>query len=155
MVKKIKISKREQKETLQKLSQLGNEKVCPVAIFIKDEKILCGLRHYTPDKWKIISLWTCPGGRCDKGETVEKTLRREVKEEIGITNFKVLNYIGEVPGAKKGDVCIIFLCETSQSPKLMEPKKFSEWKWFPKNDLPKNYINDDIKKIIISLKNLN
>lgn len=138
-----------------KLSQLGNKKLCPVAVFIKDEKILVGLRHYTPDKWKAISVWTCPGGRCDENETIESTLKREVAEEVGITEFEITQYIGEVPGAKKGDIVPLFLCRTFQSPKLMEPEKFSEWTWFLIKELPDNYINNDARKVIMNflLKN--
>ena len=110
----------------QKLSQIGNKTICPVGVFIKDKKVLVGLRHYTPDKWKTISVWTCPGGRCDEDETIETTLRREIKEETGITEFKILDYIGEVPGAKKGDFVTLFFCKTDQEPKLTEPHKFSE-----------------------------
>jgi 8-oxo-dGTP diphosphatase len=135
--------------TLQeKLSQPGNERLCPVAVFIDDGRILVGLRNYTPDKWKAVSVWTCPGGRCDDGEKDEKTVRREVREEIGITDFEIMKYMGEVPGGKEGDIVPLFLCRTSQSPKLMEPEKFSEWKWISVKELPENYINNDAKKVI-------
>lgn len=141
-------------KTLDKLSQLGNESICPVAILIKDGKILCGLRHYKADKWKEISVWTCPGGKCDEGEIIEEALRRETAEETGITEFNILEYVEEVPGAAEGDIVPVFICETSQSPVLMEPEKFSEWKWFLPNKIPDNFINDKVRKIIMSL-NLN
>ncbi len=139
-------------KALEKLYQLGNETICPVAILIKDGKILCGLRHYKADEWKDISVWTCPGGRCDTGETIEETLRRETAEETGITEFKILDYIREVPGAEEGDIVPVFACVTSQSPVLMEPEKFSEWRWFSPKDIPENFINNEVRKIIISLR---
>ena len=43
---------------------------------------------------------------------------------------------GEVPGAKEGDIVLMFYCTTKQEAKLMEPEKFSEWKWV----LIKDYI---------------
>lgn len=134
---------------LKKLSQIGGEKYCPVAVFVDDKKILVGLRHYTPDKWKTISVWTCPGGRCDENETIENTLRREVVEETGITDFEILDYIGDVPGAKEGDIVPLFICKTSQSPKLMEPEKFSDWQWIFYKNLPENFINNEVRKAIV------
>ena len=113
----------------EKLNEIGTELKCPIAIMIRDGKILTGLRNYTKDKWKEISVWTCPGGRCDKGETLKETLIRETQEEVGITEFEILDFIGEVPGAKEGDVVSMFFCKTKQDFKLMEPEKFSEWRW--------------------------
>ena len=113
------------------LSHIGTRVTCPAAVIIKNESILLGLRNYTPDKWKAISVWTTPGGRCEEGETVEIALRREVKEEIGVENLRILDFIGEIPGAKEGDIVPVFLCDTDEEPRLMEPEKFSEWKWIP------------------------
>lgn len=115
----------------QTLNKIANPNLCTAGAIVKDGKILFGLRNYTPDKWKAISVWTTPGGRCDEGETVETTFRREVKEEVDIDDLKIINVIAEIPGAKEGDTVIIFYCTTTQDPKLMEPQKFSEWKWVP------------------------
>ncbi|MBI5798077.1 NUDIX hydrolase [Candidatus Woesearchaeota archaeon] len=131
------------------LAQKGTEKTCPTAVFLKEGKVLSGLRHYTPDKWKAISVWTFPGGRCDAGETIEQTLRREVAEEINITDFQITKYLGTFPGAKEGDLVPAFLCTTMQSPKLMEPEKFSEWKWFPAKKLPENFINPHVRSYLL------
>ncbi len=62
---------------------------------------------------------------------MEQTLRREVAEEIGITNFEVEDFLGEVPGAKEGDIVSVFFCTTAKDVRLMEPEKFSEWRWVP------------------------
>ena len=133
-----------------KLSQIGRKTMCPAGVFIKNKKILVGLRNYTPDKWKKISVWTCPGGRCDENETIETTLRREIKEETGITEFEILEFLGEVIGAKEGDFVPLFLCKTNQEPRLMEPNKFSEWRWVDFSEEPlDNFINDEVKKVIL------
>lgn len=123
------------------LNKIGNNKMCPVAFILKDDKLLIGLRHYTPDKWKKVSVWTAPGGRCDNGETIETTLRREVYEEVGINDLIFTDYIGSVPGAKEGDIVFVFKAETNQEPKLVEPDKFSEWRWCSLAEIPSNFIN--------------
>lgn len=112
-----------------KLNEPGDGKKCPIAIMVRDGKVLLGHRHYTAETWKKISVWTMPGGRSEPGETLFGTLKREAFEEVGITEFEVVDFIGEVPGAKEGDTVVIFLCITKQDFKLMEPEKFSEWRW--------------------------
>lgn len=117
------------------------------ALIIKDRKILLGLRNYTPDKWTG-SFWTTPGGRCDEGESVESGLRRETEEETGITDLEIKEYLGVVDGAKEGDKVEVFLCSSNQESKLMEPEKFGEWKWFSFDEIPENFINKNILRII-------
>jgi 8-oxo-dGTP pyrophosphatase MutT (NUDIX family) len=121
-----------------KLSERGTETKCPIAVMMRNGRILTGQRNYTKDKWKDISVWTIPGGRCDAGETLEETLRREVAEEVGITEFTIVDFIGEARGAKEGDTVFIFFCTTDQDAGLMEPEKFSEWRWITKDE----YFND-------------
>jgi ADP-ribose pyrophosphatase YjhB (NUDIX family) len=125
----------------EKLSIVGTKTTCTGIAIIRDNKMLIGLRNYTPDKWKKVSVWTTPGGRCDAGETVEQALRRETDEETGIKNITINNFLGEVPGAMPGDMLFFFAGTTDEDPRLMEPEKFSEWKWCNLNDTPKNFIN--------------
>lgn len=131
------------------LQKIGSDKDVPVAFIFKRNKLLIGLRNYTPDKWKTISVWTAPGGRCDGNETLETTLRREVAEEVGINDLKIMQYLGSVPGAREGDVVYVFKAETNQEPKLMEPEKFSEWKWCPISKIPSNFINPKSLELLL------
>jgi 8-oxo-dGTP pyrophosphatase MutT (NUDIX family) len=121
-----------------KLNQPGTHLHCPVIVLSKDGAVLTGHRHYTKEKWKDISVWTLPGGRSDKGETLEQTLRREVLEETGISDFTIRNFIGETSGAKEGDVLPIFFGTTNSEAKCMEPEKFSEWRWVSFSDYIEN-----------------
>lgn len=123
---------------IEKLNEIGSEFKCPVAIMMNDKRVLCGYRNYTKDKYKDVSVWTIPGGRCESGETLGETLKREVYEETGITKFDIIDFIGEAPGAKDGDTVFLFLCDTKEDFKLMEPEKFSEWRWVPL----KEYLED-------------
>jgi ADP-ribose pyrophosphatase YjhB (NUDIX family) len=123
------------------LSKVGTETTCSGVAIVRNGKILIGLRHYTPDKWKQVSLWTIPGGRCDAGETIEAALRRETAEETGITRLKIVGFLGEMPGVKPGDDFYLFAGETNNEPRLKEPEKFSEWRWEDITAVPKNFIN--------------
>ena len=129
------------------LQMKGGVTTVTSALIVRDGKILLGLRNYTPDKWTG-SFWTTPGGRCEEGEIVEDGLRRETLEETGITYLEIQEHLGVVDGAKNGDRVEVFLCSTDQQAKLMEPEKFSEWKWFTPNEIPENFINKTILKII-------
>lgn len=120
------------------LQRPGDGLLCPIAVLEKDGKILTGLRHYTPDTWKQISVWTIPGGRSDVGESMEQALRRETIEEVGIDDLRIEDFIGELPGVKEGDSILIFFCTTDQDARCMEPEKFSEWRWVPVRE----YIDD-------------
>lgn len=119
-----------------------------VAVIIRENKLLIGLRNYTKDVWKDISVWTVPGGHCEKGETFEQTLKRETLEETGIDDLVITEYLGKVAGAKEGDTVYAFKADTKEEPKLMEPDSFSEWKWCPLDALPENFINPEALKLI-------
>jgi ADP-ribose pyrophosphatase YjhB (NUDIX family) len=131
------------------LKKAGDALICPVAVIVRDNKVLVGHRHYTPDRWKKISAWTLPGGRCDVDESVGETLRREIKEEIDVDDVEIVDYLGESPGVKEDDRVLVFLCKTNQEPKLMEPEKFSEWKWVSANEFPDDFINNHVREIIL------
>lgn len=124
-----------------KLNQLGTPTTCPAAFLVRGRTTFIGLRHYTADKFKKIDLWTCPGGRCEPGETVEQTLRRETEEETGVLRLDILAYLGDVPGAKAGDNVPVFVCRAGDEPRLVEPEKFSVWKWVDVAAAPENFIN--------------
>lgn len=133
---------------MKELEIVGNKTICPVIAFINGNKLLVGLRNYYQGKEKTVSVWTIPGGRCDEGETVGVTLKREVVEEVGITDFKVNKFLGKVPGAKAGDIVYTFMGETCQMPKLAEPEKFSEWTWMDLNEIPENFVNEKVLNLV-------
>lgn len=136
------------KKDMEELNIIGTDNMCPVVGLVNDNRLLIGLRNYTPDKWKTISVWTIPGGRCDDGETLGVTLKREVAEEVGITDFNITSFLGTVPGAKEGDIVYVFTGNTKQEAKLMEPEKFSEWAWVGIDKVPENFINIEALELI-------
>lgn len=130
------------------LREIKDTKTCTSAVIVKDGKLLLGFRNYSMNKWTRGPTWTTPGGRCEGAETVEKGLKREVLEETGITDLTIKEHLGTVDGAKEGDKVEVFLCTSNQEPKLIEPDKFSEWKWFNLQEMPDKFINKHILSII-------
>lgn len=129
---------------------MSRSPICTAGIFLKEGKVLLGLRNYKTQQYKDEDFWTTPGGRCDEGEEIETTLKREVEEEIGVKNFEIKEKIGVVAGAKEGDEVHVFLCKTDEEEKLMEPEKFKEWKWFDPKEIPDNFLNKKILEMIIN-----
>jgi NAD+ diphosphatase len=117
-----------------------------MALVIRGGKILLGHRHY-----KEISMWVCPGGRSEAGESLEETLRREVREEIGVNDLVIKEYLEKLAGTNAGDTVFTFLCEINQEEQLIEPDKFSEWKWFNKEQVASLQMSENTRKLISGL----
>jgi 8-oxo-dGTP pyrophosphatase MutT (NUDIX family) len=130
------------------LAHKRNKNAAAIAAIIRDEKILLGLREYENAE----TVWVIPGGSIDHGETLEQAVRREVKEETAIDDLDFVAFVGKVQ-AEDRDPLYVFHCESTQQPKLAEPNKFSEWKWFDlerfADGQPDNYINEPCRQVIL------
>lgn len=119
--------------------KINQDQLCFFALIKKNNKILMGSREYKAGDPK----WTYPGGRCEKNETMKESLTREVFEETGIKNFRIKRVVGQKQGVLKTDRVYFIECETDENPKLMEPEKFNEWRWFEINKLPSNIMDQE------------
>lgn len=91
-------------------------------------------------------LWACPGGKVEKWETSFQAAARETREECGTD----MEFYSAVSGFKHwsddqlhaDDRHFLTLYEVSfhifGEPKVMEPEKCSEWKWFGLRNLPED-----------------
>lgn len=113
-----------------------------VMILNKEGKVLLGLRSEDKSNsaFKLTSCWTFPGGKLEYGESFEEGIKRETLEETGIDlkEIKII-CVNQDKNEHAHFVTIGFLSENCETqPKIMEPDKITEWKWFDLNDLPKN-----------------
>lgn len=89
--------------------------------------------------------WVLPKGHQEKGETLEQTAVREVKEETGLENIKIVKKLGtkERLSYEKDEYKTIhyflFDCigETVLPKQCIDVDKILKPKWFPVDDLPK------------------
>ena len=61
--------------------------ISQVAVLIRDNKCLILEFARSPGKWGL------PGGRIDKGEMGEEAFRREIKEELNLSCFEIVDIV--------------------------------------------------------------
>ncbi len=122
------------------------------ALILENKKgeILLVKRKYPPKKGR----WDLPGGFIEFNETVEESLEREIKEELGIKT-KNLKYIGSQPdrylykGINYHTLCMFFTGQIKNG-KIVSQDDISTVKFFSKKNLPfKKIAFTGIKKALI------
>ena len=109
---------------------------CGAVILNKNNEILLQLRNKAPEK----EYWSIPGGKVEMFETLEEAIKREVKEETDV-NVEVIECLGIcnhiVTNEETHWVSPSFLCKIVEGePKIMEPTKHLDMKWFSLDNLP-------------------
>ncbi len=102
------------------------------ALIIKDNSIL--LMHRNTEN---SVQWELPGGKVEKDESTEKTVVRELMEELDV-KVKIEKYLG-YKETEEDDAILKYhwykcAIEDNGKPKLME-KKFDNLKYFSKEEL--------------------
>ena len=128
-------------EELLKKKRMDNDRTDVVVSVVVDKKenVLLGFREYTKDRPEVGSdFWIAPGGRVEARETVEEAIRRELKEECNIEDYKIKKYLGSSPGYLEKHDLVFYLLEVKDISQIKnnEPEKFKEWKFFSMEQLP-------------------
>lgn len=88
-----------------------------------------------------LGKWECPGGALEFGESFEKTIIREMKEEFDIDieivdQLTTFNHL--IPKEKQHWVALAFICKIKKgAPKILEPNKCEEIGWFTLEEMKK------------------
>lgn len=88
------------------------------------------------------NTWSAPGGKPEKNESLIHTAVRETFEETGIVlkprTLKFLAITDDVYSDSHYLTTHYRVDNVLSVPKVMEPNKCKEWRWFDVNKLPKN-----------------
>ena len=81
--------------------------------------------------------WTFPGGMMKRKEAPEVTIRREVREEVGVSLDTIQN-LGVLTGrqAYRRDVVHVFAAQTPNTAVHIDPGEILEARWFSLAALP-------------------
>ena len=117
-----------------------------VWLFNPSGQVLMGLRLSKHG----FNTWSAPGGKPEKNESLFDTAIRETFEETGIVlKLHTLRFIAITEDFFPDSHYLTAhyrVDNVSSVPRVMEPNKCKEWRWFDLDKLPKN--------LFVSAKNL-
>jgi NAD+ diphosphatase len=108
-------------------------KISPAIIvaIICDNKILLAHNSNFPDNW-----YSLIAGYADIGESLEETVIREVKEEVGL-DVKNIRYYKSQPWPFSGSMMIGFFAEADDNQTIIaDNREITEAAWFKRGNLP-------------------
>lgn len=100
--------------------------------------------------------WTIPKGHIEEGESAKDTAEREIREETGLQQMKVLNWLGKINFRyRRGSSLVLMTTEIFLVKGLGDTDKLQaeDWmngiKWFPATEALDKIEYDDIGKLIL------
>jgi NAD+ diphosphatase len=108
-------------------------RLSPAAIVLVsrgEEVLLARSPHFAPGMYSALA------GFVEPGESVEETVAREVREEVGI-EVKDITYFGSQPWPFPNSLMIGFLAEHAGGELRPDPSEIENARWFETDSLPK------------------
>ncbi len=100
--------------------------------------------------------WTIPKGHIEEGETARQTAEREIREETGLQEMKVLNWLGKINFRYRRVTSLvlmtteIFLVQAKgDTDKLKKEDWMNGIKWFKASEALDKIEYEDINKIFL------
>lgn len=131
------------------------EKSAGAIIFRKKEgKNFYLLLHYPSSSRSDKTYWDFPKGHIEKGESIFKTAKREIKEETGLKNIRFIEgfkewikYFFRADGKNIFKIVTFFLAET-QEEKIKISSEHMGYKWLPYEEAVKQLTFKNAKEIL-------
>jgi ADP-ribose pyrophosphatase YjhB (NUDIX family) len=100
--------------------------------------------------------WTIPKGHIEEGESAKETAEREIREETGLQEMKVLNWLGKINFRYRRQQSLvlmttdIFLVQAIGDTNKLKPEDWMNGiRWFPATEALDKIEYEDIGKIIL------
>ena len=112
----------------------------------------------TSPKWQ--NKYSLPGGHIEIGETIEETVKREVKEETNLDVFDIQLLMvqecifSEEFYKKKHFIFLDYICKTKDTDVILDKKEGTEHIWVTIDEAMKLPLNSYTKKTISEYKKI-
>lgn len=100
--------------------------------------------------------WTIPKGHIEEGESAKDTAQREIREETGLQEMRILNWLGKINFRYRRASSLvlmtteIFLVKGLGKTDELKPEEWMNGiKWFPATEALDKIEYDDIGKLIL------
>lgn len=100
--------------------------------------------------------WTIPKGHIDEGENARQTAEREIREETGLQDMRVINWLGKINFRyRRANSLVLMTTEIylvqglGDTDKIRPEKWMQGLGWLPANEALEKIEYDDIGKLIL------
>jgi mutator protein MutT len=125
--------------------------VAVTALILNNTRNKCLIVKRSENETAYPGRWAFVGGKLERGERLEDTLRREVKEEVGLEVEGKPEFFSDWTFIRPDDVNVVAVCfkvRTTTEDVKLEEDAFSEYRWVGANELEGLDLIDGMEKQI-------